>query len=250
LPPRTQLFTMMKYIHILFVILCSCCTVFAQEQATKDATVYAIGAMKNVRNGDLEATTAISKNDDIQYLYGLGPNDSLRGEITILEGKIYLSKVDEQGNPQVVIADAVKAPFFVLSEVEHWKSSLLQESVQHLSGIESYLQMSYQMYQAPFAFILEGKVAYLKYHIQNVPMDISEADTFDMHAHKKYYELKDVEVKILGFYSAQHKGVFTHHDTNIHLHFVTQDEKFSGHVDELTIGTNAIKLILPFKAGK
>lgn len=232
-------------VGIVVLMLQSDNRIWAQEKVSGDAKVYAIGALREVMHGNLEVTAAISKKDDIAYLFGLGPNDSLRGEITIMDGEIYLSKVGADGHPEVNTVDGIRAPFFVLSAVEHWSGSTLLETIQHPKGLESYLVMAYHMQREPFAFIIEGTIASLTYHIQDLPLEIPEGA--DLHGFKKTYELEDTEVKILGFYSPGHQGVFTHKDSKIHLHFVSKDKKYSGHVDDFFIGDNEMKLYLPKK---
>ena len=45
-------------------------------------------------------------------------------------------------------------------------------------------------------------------------------------------------IDILGFYSEAHKGVFTHHDSNLHMHFKTETVNLAGHVDYIFLGSN------------
>ena len=37
-------------------------------------------------------------------------------------------------------------------------------------------------------------------------------------------------VKIIGFFSTEHKGIINHHDSNVHMHLITDDEKVMGHL--------------------
>jgi len=50
-----------------------------------------------------------------------------------------------------------------------------------------------------------------------------------------YGTMKDKQVIILGFYSTAHKGIITHHDTNMHMHIKLEGNGVGGHVDELTL---------------
>lgn len=229
----------MKRLEILIVVA-GCLfplTAKAQQQAVKDAKVYPIGALSDVERGELAATAAISKKDDIRFLFGLGPNDSLRGELTIMDGEIYLSQTDKDGKPVVVLADAVKAPYFVLAEVENWTASQLPQSIRTLEGLENYLQMAYHMSREPFVFVLDGRFPYLKYQI-------AAGDT----ASEKTFEIKDMAVKMVGFYAPSHQGVFTEKGSNVHIHFVSADKQYAGHVTGFEIGQEStIKLLLPFK---
>ena len=46
------------------------------------------------------------------------------------------------------------------------------------------------------------------------------------------------DVEILGFFSKQHEGVFTHNGSNTHMHFRTDDVSLAGHVDGIFLGEN------------
>ena len=70
------------------------------------------------------------------------------------------------------------------------------------------------------------------------------------HSHEKHINSglhgthKGADVQILGFYSDRHHAIFTHHTTNMHLHFISKDKSKTGHVDGLRLG-NSMKLLLP-----
>ena len=90
----------------------------------------------------------------------------------------------------------------------------------------------------PFPFIISGVIPDAKWHIINWP----EGDT--EHSHTKHINsglsgnLIETSMKILGFYSKHHKAIFTHHTTNVHMHFLTNDKKISGHIDEISLDGN------------
>jgi acetolactate decarboxylase len=47
---------------------------------------------------------------------------------------------------------------------------------------------------------------------------------------------------LLGFFSTGHKAVFTHHDTNIHVHYISWDNKLMGHLDLLRVDPTRVVL--------
>jgi acetolactate decarboxylase len=67
----------------------------------------------------------------------------------------------------------------------------------------------------------------------------------DAHKGQTNYNLKNEEVVIIGFFSTEHKGVFTHHDSFLHLHLITKDERKMGHLDMAEF--NEMELYLPKK---
>lgn len=216
-------------------------------QETKNGPqVYTIGAMKVVKGGDLESTTEIKTEQGIEHMYGLGPLDSLTGEVMILDGVIYISKL-ENGQEVVTTVDQIKAPFFVLSEVPNWKSSILNADIQTLEGIEAYLLMAYHILQKPFAFQVVGTFDEVAYHIQNRTAQTEVEQPFEIHKHQAKYTLKNVAGTLLGFYSPNHEGVFTHKGQKIHVHFLSEDKNHMGHVDHLMIGDKGVNLLLPLQ---
>ena len=58
----------------------------------------------------------------------------------------------------------------------------------------------------------------------------------EAHQGQVNYELNDEDVAILGFFSTAHQGIFTHHDSYVHMHLITKDASKMGHLDELEIG--------------
>jgi hypothetical protein len=56
----------------------------------------------------------------------------------------------------------------------------------------------------------------------------------------RFFTLDSEPATILGVYSTTHGGVFTHHGQATHLHVVSDDERRSGHVDELALGPDSV----------
>ena len=70
------------------------------------------------------------------------------------------------------------------------------------------------------------------------------------HSHEKHVTsgphgtMEHQEIEILGFYSNSHHAVFTHHTTNMHMHFLLPDGTNAGHIDDIDLG-QGMKLMLP-----
>jgi len=90
----------------------------------------------------------------------------------------------------------------------------------------------------PFAFLLSGNITKLNWHI--IDWDESQED----HSPQNHLNsglngvLAYGDVEILGFFSKQHEGVFTHKGSNTHMHFRTDDVSLAGHVDGIFLGEN------------
>lgn len=67
-------------------------------------------------------------------------------------------------------------------------------------------------------------------------IDWKDGPAHTMANHKQFAMLGELEASnttILGFYSNRHQGIFTHHDSKIHLHVISSDSKIVGHIDQL-----------------
>ncbi len=49
---------------------------------------------------------------------------------------------------------------------------------------------------------------------------------------------------LLGFFSTKHKAVFTHHDTNIHVHAITAERDWMGHVEAVQFQSESVHLLV------
>lgn len=206
--------------------------------------VKIVGAMKNVMwNGELGSRLVL---DTIAYknnLYGLGPESYLTGEILINNGKSYVSRVISDSTMAVEKTFDVSAPFFVYTTVTEWEEFNLSPKIKTIQDLEKLIYEKTLDYGHPFAFRLNGHVSMAKIHIQNLPEGIMVSSPADAHQGQTNYELKNEGVEIVGFFSTEHKGVFTHHDSYVHMHLITKDEYKMGHLDELSI--KKMKLYLP-----
>jgi acetolactate decarboxylase len=187
--------------------------------------------------------------DTIQHkknLYGLGPLAYLSGELMILDGKTYKSTVGKTKNRMLVEETfKVQAPFFVYTTVENWIETPLPVSISNLMDLEIYLDSISQKMPRPFAFRLVGSVDSAVIHIVNVGKGASVKSPDDAHKTNVEYHLTNETVEILGFFSTEHKAIFTHHDTFLHLHLLTADKTKMGHLDRIQLKKGTVKLYLP-----
>ncbi|MDD3005560.1 acetolactate decarboxylase [Flavobacterium sp.] len=213
---------------------------FAQQNDVKVS-----GAMKNVmREGQLFGTISLDTIQNKDNLYGLGPVEYLKGELLIIDGKSYVSSVNPDGSIKMEETFQVKAPFFVYSNVSEWKEVTLPKKVKTMNDLDDFLNELQKKYDKPFAFKLTGKFKKIDFHIQNLPEGTVVKSMNDVHTGQGKYIEKNVNGDIIGFFSTKHQRVFTHHDSYIHIHFISSDKTKMGHIDELVLG-NKNKLFLP-----
>jgi acetolactate decarboxylase len=211
--------------------------------------VKSAGEMRDVMmKGNLDAHFDLSTLRDTKGLYALGPVAGLQGEITVFDGKPSVTTLRD-GKP--VVGEAwPKACFLVYAQVEAWQTVPIPKEVETLEQLESFVLGAAKKagldVDKPFPFLVTGTPKLVKYHV------IWKSDglphTKELHQKAKLgFELNEREVEMLGFYSDKHHGVFTHHDSNIHVHARATDGKDAGHVDALTLA-GPMTLHLPTSA--
>jgi acetolactate decarboxylase len=202
------------------------------------------GAMKNVMmNGHLNIDT-LNK----VHLYGLGPVAGLKGEIMVLDGKVFSTSKDrgELLNQQDKVS---KAALLVYSNVEKWKPVIISIVINSYAELEKLVENTAKANgydtEIPFAFKIELLPEKISYHV----IDWKEGVVHTMENHKQFaYEGQFAKsgTILLGFYSKHHQSIFTHHTTYMHVHLLDEKTKTVGHLDDLQV-KGQIMIYLPEK---
>jgi acetolactate decarboxylase len=221
-----------------------------KEKSTEKIEVYPdikiVGAMKNVMwKGELGSKIDLDTISDKKGLYGLGPASYLSGELLINNGRSYLSKVNTDTTMTIQNTLKTSAPFFVYGNVTEWNEIDLPSDIISIQDLEKFIEDKTTEFKRPFAFKLIGQVSRAIIHIQNLPEGTEVSSPDEAHQGQKNYHIVNEDAEIIGFFSTEHKGIFTHHDSYLHQHLITKDESKMGHLDELEIGE--MKLYLPQK---
>jgi acetolactate decarboxylase len=233
-------------LFLIVLVSCNQNTKSTNLELERYSDIKITGTMKNVMwKGDLEGIVNLDSITNKKGLYGVGPESYLTGEILINDGQAYVSKVLTDSTMKVEKNFEVSAPFFVYGNVTEWNKIDLPPSIKSTQDLEKFIDEKTIEYKRPFAFKLKGDVSKAVIHIQNLPKGTHVSSPEDAHKGQTNYNLKNEEVVIIGFFSTEHKGVFTHHDSFLHLHLITKDERKMGHLDMAEF--NEMELYLPKK---
>ncbi len=208
----------------------------------QNGVVRPTGAMRNTMfNGQLAALIGM---DSIAKAgtYGLGPLAFLRGELLVVDGHCYVATATSDSTMQVDERRDAGAPFFVRQEVYTWRPVALPDSVTDLRRLDGFLTAEFGALAAPFAFHLAGVFRSVQLHLVAVPPGTEVHGPADAHAHNWNYPLNNSDAEAIGFFSTKHHAVFTHHDTNIHVHAITTDRRMMGHADGLLFDPAQVQL--------
>ena len=210
--------------------------------------LWFIGAQREtIMNGKLAAAIDLNTLAGEEHLYGLGPIEQLRGEVTIADSRPSLARVGPDGSVQVAESFNAGAPFFVWAAVRGWRQVPIPAEIRSYADLERFVPQAAAAAgldtAQPLPFLLNGPEELLEFHVLNRIGD----PPHNMEAHKKIqvtFELEKAEAIIVGFHSTRHRGVFTPGDSNIHIHFQTPDNRKSGHIQKVELGRGAM-LSLP-----
>lgn len=227
----------------LTILTLICCNSKAQ-QATNEVKI--VGKMQNVMwKGQLYGNIKLDTISNRTNLYGLGPVDYLAGEILIIDGKSYKSTVVSNTTMKVEETYNLKAPFFGYANISKWTEQTLPDSVQTIQKLEQFLDQITKSSPRPFIFKILGPVEQATIHIVNLPKGSKVSSPDEAHKGQTNFELKNQQSEIIGFFSTEHKAIFTHHDTFLHMHLITSDRQKMGHLDKVVFEKGTMKLYLP-----
>ncbi|MEO1033447.1 MAG: acetolactate decarboxylase [Bacteroidota bacterium] len=222
-----------SYFVLLTLILILNCNSNKRDQLD-NSNVISVGAMRDVMwKGELDGKIKLDTIKNKSGLYGLGPEIYLSGEILINNGKIFVSRVVTDSAMIVEEKENIEAPFFVYGNVNNWTEMQLPKTITSIKSLEEFINDKTKTQKRPFAFKLRGTISSGVIHVQNLPKGTKVSSPKEAHQGQVNYKLASEHVEIIGFFSTEHQGIFTHHDSYLHMHLITKDLKKMGHLDEV-----------------
>src|SRR5207249_856496 len=102
--------------------------------------LWFIGAQREtIMDGKLAAALDLKTLADRPHLYGLGPIEQLRGEVTILDSRPALARIMPDGTVNVTRSFDAGAPFFVWAEVPRWIEGPIPAEVRSFEDLERFV---------------------------------------------------------------------------------------------------------------
>lgn len=224
-----------KLQYITSILLLSASAVFAV------ATTYEVhwqGSLRAVHGGDVSGKVPLQQFKGKKNLYAVGPVAELDGEITAIDDKIYIARV-KHGRVTNDSDFSTRASFLVWSEVGAWQPSMplgakVENHAQLEKQVEALAAKAGIDTSSPFPFKLEGVFDSVDYHVLVPKTHQAQAGHSDG---AKKISAKMADAEIVGFFSKNHEGVFTHKGSTAHLHVVERNGN-SGHVDQIGASAN------------
>jgi acetolactate decarboxylase len=208
-------------------------------------TVQSRGTLREIiHQGRLEARAALSAALAKPHAFGLGALAGLDGEFVILDGVVHASRPGSEGGVTTGGARADSAALLVWSHVPRWTEIVLARAIP-MAALEDTIRSRARATglppEGPFAFTITGGVTGLRWHVVDGRKLPAGPSSHEDHAQASVHGSADaVEAELVGFYSDHHHGVFTHHDSGLHMHVWMAESELAAHVDSVGIAAGAV----------
>lgn len=241
---------MNKLYALLGITTLAACATTAFPSIQDGLLTYA-GSQKTIfETGKAEAKVPVSAMSGAPDVFGVAAVAGLDGEITVFEGKPYVTKVRGSGYTMDNSPEHT-ATFAVWTRQTAWTEQPVPPAVKGYLDVQNFVKERAIVagidVSKPFPFQLAGTPTEVKWHI-NVDLTEGKHITNELFAKSKAsYVMKNEPMDIIGFYSEKHPGVFVSayapavpaesgHKNAMHIHLVTKDGKSAGHIDNLVLG--------------
>jgi acetolactate decarboxylase len=167
---------------------------------------------------------------------GLGTFERMDGEMILLEGQLY--KVDFEGNV-IKMKPGTATPYATLVNFkEDSKFEVAPDQTrEEATGV---IEKTFENPNLPHALLIEGTFAYVK--TRSVPQQEKPYPTLaELAANQAIFETENVTGTIVGFYYP--KFASTLNVPGFHLHFLSKDRSFGGHILEFRTGPGVVARI-------
>jgi acetolactate decarboxylase len=166
--------------------------------------------------------------------YAVGALESLLGEVTIVDGVVWLASRRADGGVAVEQAGSTgqAATLLVAANVPSWRTVHVVRDID-ADGLDDAIQTMAREngldVEKPFPVLIEGRLSEAKWHVL---AGAGPGGTHDDHMRGAAAgTLRDVDGVLVGFFSRHHEGVFTHMGQRTHFHVLTADHSVMGHAD-------------------
>jgi hypothetical protein len=212
------------------------------------------GALHTIMHeGRTESAVRIGEVVPGPHAWGVGALEGLFGEATVLDDVVWLARPNPDGTATVSRANlgapdqSQGAALLVVANVAAWDELPITEPVAWSAldaFLESRLRARGEALSAPVALRIEGPVGSLRWHVVD-GSKLAPGAGHAEHARTAVAGTIDrADARLVGFFSRDHQGVFTHAGSNSHFHVVVGDGLASGHVDAVDLQPGA-RLFVP-----
>lgn len=234
---------LLKFHIAIFLMGLLSYTTNAQEQGK----VYTVGTMNDMGKTNFETQVWLDTLPAKSHLFGIGPYDRMKGEITVFDGKPFYASAFEEGKATIGQSWNIRSPFFVYANVAEWKAFELSGAISSVEDIQTKVaaiaQKNGYALTAPFPFKIIGNFNAITTHI--VTPRSADVEGYRADVKQQLFSFDNSVGSLLGFYSERHQGIFTSSKSYVHVHYLSDDQTFMGHLDKINTDGKSLTLYLP-----
>jgi acetolactate decarboxylase len=226
----------------------------AGEPRAWDGRVQVHGALRAMfhegQTGPMVSLDSLLPSPD---LYAVGALADLSGEVTVIDGRTYLAfpEVAEGARTELTLQSDVGATLLVAAVVPAWHSLVTDRAIrfEELDAEIGRLAVAAGLsLEDRFPFLLEGTFDDLQWHVIDGRRLTGGGSSHQDHMAAAFRAGRDrAPATLVGFYSENDQGVFTHMGSKTHIHCVLDEPLSAGHVDHVNIPAG---ITLKFPVGK
>jgi formylmethanofuran dehydrogenase subunit E/alpha-acetolactate decarboxylase len=209
--------------------------------------VQSAGKMSEMGSTGFAPAISMDSLQKYSHIYGMGPLGRMQGEITFAEGVPYSGYTDLGGKAYVQENWDIESLFFVYEKVEEWIEIPLEDSIADIADLEKRVEAVATDngidLKDPFFFKLVGTFDEMVTHI--VTPRSADVEGFKPGRNQQEYQHEGESGEIIGVYSQVGRDIYTHQNSNIHVHFIKKDKSFTAHLDKIQTSLNGVDLLLP-----
>ena len=217
----------------------------AETPITFGSGVRWIGAQRDVLGGDVRGHVELEALSAVPHLYGLGPLEGLRGEVSIFDSVPSIARIERE---MVVTAASwrARACFLVWAQVPAWFERPFERVKATPAGLDAIEREVVALAgeagvdpDRPLPFRLRASAVEATLHV----LDKRDGLPHNPERHeqaKARRTLEDAAVELIGFYSRHHRGIFTPGESSVHVHLQTEDGRISGHLETIQLAPGAL----------
>jgi acetolactate decarboxylase len=204
-----------------------------------------IGAQRDVLAGDLRGHVELEALSAVPHLYGLGPLEGLRGEVSIFGSVPSIARIEREAMVTAASWHA-RACFLVWAQVPAWFERSFERARDAIPAGLDRLEREVVVLareagldpDRPLPFRVRATAVEATLHV----LDKRDGQPHNSERHEQAKVRRTLEgaaVELVGFYSRHHRGIFTPGESSVHVHLQTDDGRISGHLETIHLALGA-----------
>lgn len=168
---------------------------------------------------------------------GIGTLDAIDGELIILDGKAYQAKGSGKEPEVIEVSSDVKVPYAAV--IFHQAEVIFKQRFEMThKELQARIESYYDGENLFRSIKIHGHFAQM--HVRMIPKSNSDRKFADVASHQPEFTRENITGTILGFWTPEiFHGVSV---AGYHLHFISDDHRFGGHVLDYVITQGTIEV--------